>query len=317
MNGVIDLGEHRGLSVITLGVAAGPAIRGPENGMATAIVVDDAFYLVDFGIGCTRAAAEAGLVGDALRAGFITHLHSDHVAELPGYLLFNWGAPVQGIQRPIMIYGPASDRADADGPLAGTRDLVSGLLSAYSYDIDIRQVDEGRPPFTELLTVEELAPGDEAFDVYRDDRVRVRAVRVDHPPIEQAFAFRFDTDYGSVTLSGDTAFCQRLADLAQGSDLLVHEAVNLGYYEELGFAGAFLDHQRNSHSHPRDAGRIAQSAGVHHLILSHFAGRADTSWWRDMAAETFTGDISVASSGDVFTTAAASARHKGTLITGS
>ena len=42
------------VELITLGTAAGPAIRGPENGISSALVVGDAFYMVDFGLGCSR-----------------------------------------------------------------------------------------------------------------------------------------------------------------------------------------------------------------------------------------------------------------------
>ncbi|MET3721185.1 MULTISPECIES: MBL fold metallo-hydrolase [unclassified Arthrobacter] len=69
------------VELITLGTAAGPAIRGPENGISSALVVGDAFYMVDFGLGCSRAAHEAGLRGKDFKAGFVTHLHSDHVGE--------------------------------------------------------------------------------------------------------------------------------------------------------------------------------------------------------------------------------------------
>ena len=48
------------VELITLGTAAGPAIRGPENGISSALVVGDAFYMIDFGLGCTRAAHQAG-----------------------------------------------------------------------------------------------------------------------------------------------------------------------------------------------------------------------------------------------------------------
>jgi hypothetical protein len=43
------------------------------------------------------------------------------------------------------------------------------------------------------------SPDMEPFQVFEDDRVRVSAILVDHFPIWPAFAFRFDTDEGSVT----------------------------------------------------------------------------------------------------------------------
>lgn len=296
------------VELITLGTAAGPAIRGPENGISSALVVGDAFYMVDFGMGCSRAAHEAGLRGKDFAAGFVTHLHSDHVVELPGFLLWNWGAPVDGFTAPVSILGPGKDATRPDGAaLSGTSELVSHVLQAFSYDIDIRVHDEARPDPAALLRTVDLdtpAEGSPAaalpFDVYEDDRVKVTGILVEHPPVRPALAFRFDTDAGSVVFSGDTAECDALAVLAAGADVLVHEAVNLDFYAGKGFAPEFLNHQQISHTPPEGAGRVATAAGVGRLVLSHLAGRAKPEWWRTRAASTFDGPVNVAVSGQRF-----------------
>src|SRR5699024_7216375 len=72
-----------------------------------------------------------------------------------------------------------------------------------------------------------VAPDMEPFVVFEDNRVTVRATLVSHHPTAPAFGFRFDTEAGSVTISGDTAPCQNLVRLAQGTDLLLHEAIDL------------------------------------------------------------------------------------------
>ncbi|MCG2623186.1 MBL fold metallo-hydrolase [Arthrobacter sp. I2-34] len=301
------------VELITLGTAAGPAIRGPENGISSALVVDGAFYMVDFGLGCTRAAHQAGLRGKDLAAGFVTHLHSDHVVELPGFLLWNWGSPVDGFTAPVSILGPGRDETHPAGDsLAGTSELVAHALKAYSYDIDIRVHDEARPDLASLLRTVDLATpahgsADAArpFDVYEDSRVKVTGILVEHPPVRPALAFRFDTDAGSVVFSGDTAECASLAVLASGADVLVHEAVNLDFYAGKGFAPAFLNHQQISHTTPEGAGRVAAAAGVGRLVLSHLAGRAEPEWWSSRACAYFDGPVDVAASGQRFAVGAA------------
>ena len=113
--------------------------------------------------------------------------------------------------------------------------MVEHSLDAYSYDTDIRVTDEARP----VLAGARPCPRDRGagtpaawstFDVYEDELVKVTAVLVKHPPIFPALAFRFDTAYGSVTFSGDTAECEALAVLARDTDILVHEAVNLDFF---------------------------------------------------------------------------------------
>jgi ribonuclease BN (tRNA processing enzyme) len=294
--------------LITLGTAAGPAIRGPENGIASAVAVGDSFYMVDFGLGCVRAAHHAGLRGRDFVAGFVTHLHSDHVVELPGFLLWNWGAPVDGFTREVQILGPGRDETHPNGSrLAGTRDMVEHTLQAFSYDVDIRVTDEARPDLGRLVKTTEIrtpahgsADVGEPFAVYEDELVRVTAVLVDHPPVRPALAFRFDTAAGSITFSGDTAECPALARLAKGTDILVHEAVNLEFFAERGFDPTFLNHQSESHTSPEGAGRIAAKAGAKRLVLSHLAGVATSEEWSRRARSTFPGPVDVARSGDRF-----------------
>ena len=68
---------------------------------------------------------------------------------------------------------------------------------------------------------------------------------MEHPPVRPALAFRFETDAGSVVFSGDTAECEAMALLAEGADVLVHEAVNLDFYADKGFAPEFLATSRS------------------------------------------------------------------------
>lgn len=292
-----------GMHVVTLGVAAGPAIRSASPGIATAVVVDGEFYLVDFGLGVTRAAHAAGLRGRRWRAGFVTHLHSDHVVEIPGFLLWNWGKPVDGFETPIPILGPT-----------GTHDMVRSVLDAYRYDIGIRISDEARPDLAALVQARDIplppavtaqadghtTPAMEPFEIYRDELITVTAILVAHPPVFPAFAFRIESKYGSVAFSGDTAECANMVTLATGADLLVHEAVNLDFYRRHDFAPEFLNHQEQSHTTPAGVGRVAAAAGVPHVVLSHLAGVAtDEEWSCDVRRE-FAGEVTVAHPGDVF-----------------
>jgi ribonuclease BN (tRNA processing enzyme) len=80
-----------GTHLVTLGTAAGPAVRSERRGYSTALVVDGDLYLVDCGLGMVRQAIEAQLPRHRLRLVLLTHLHSDHIVELPGLMLFNWG----------------------------------------------------------------------------------------------------------------------------------------------------------------------------------------------------------------------------------
>ena len=83
-------------------------------------------------------------------------------------------------------------------------------------------VDEGRlDPRTLLWPTELERPG----VVHEDDKVRVTAAPMNHPPVEPAFAFRFDVAGRSIVASGDTTVDGRLIALARDADVLPPEAV--------------------------------------------------------------------------------------------
>ena len=75
--------------VVLLGTGS-PAADPDRSGPATAIVVNDTPYLVDFGPGVVRrakaAVVERGITAlepTNIRVAFATHLHSDHTVGYP------------------------------------------------------------------------------------------------------------------------------------------------------------------------------------------------------------------------------------------
>lgn len=320
--------------VVTLGTAGGPrfwgagAQQGHRCGISTAVVVGDAVYLVDCGRASASQFAAAGLNPKQLRSIFLTHLHSDHTVDLSGFLLFGW--MMAGRQdNPVKVIGPG-DRGMLppvnpnasgtvlpqfpDSPTAGTVKMVEHLFRAYSTDITDRMLDSLRPsPYTvfqpediEVPVGTGFHPNDnptpddvEPFVIYRDDLVTVSATLVAHPPIAPAFAFRFDTAAGSVTISGDTAPCDNLVRLATDTDLLLHEAIDMDWaaaaYSDVSAATreATLEHHRKSHTTPEQAGQIAAAAGAHRLALHHLVpGNADPEVW-EQAGRHYDGPLQI------------------------
>ena len=111
--------------------------------------------------------------------------------------------------------------------------------------------------------------------VFRDERVTVSAARVDHPPIRESYAYRFDTADRSIVISGDTAPSENLVRLARGADVLVHEVLlrsPSGVAEWLALPPdhPLVRHVVQSHTSYTEVGRVARDAGVTTLVLSHF-----------------------------------------------
>jgi len=140
----------------------------------------------------------------------------------------------------------------------------------------MRTADEGRPPLAGLISPHEIT-GDGV--VLEDDRVRVTAALVDHPPVEPAFAFRFDCADRSIVFSGDTRPCENLVRLAAGSDVLVHEVMHVPSIDRIAFAESnartLRAHILASHTSSDDVGAVATAAGVKTLVLTHFVPGGD------------------------------------------
>ncbi|QNK03709.1 MBL fold metallo-hydrolase [Dyella telluris] len=270
--------------LILLGTAGGPTPKADRAAPASAIVVDGVTYVIDCGNGVARQMVKAGLDLGSIRDVFITHQHSDHTADYGNLLWLAWSGP---LHTPVDTWGPP--------PLA---EMTRLFLAMNDNDIRTRMADEGRPPLAPLIRPHELnGPG----LVMQDARVKVTAALVQHPPVEPAFAYRFDCPDRSIVFSGDTRPSENLVALARGADVLVHEVMYLPALDTLiatePNATRLREHLLASHTTTEQVGRIATEAGVKTLVLNHFVPGGNPpvpeETWRDAVAPHFKGRIIV------------------------
>lgn len=313
---------NRGAHLLLLGTAAGPVPMEGRTGMSSALIVDGRIYLIDLGHGAFDQFQKAGLSAAAVEAVFVTHLHSDHLADLFTLLWLRFGG-VNPLTHAVTFYGPGSAGAlpapssgqpvatlAPDNPTPGLADFVEKSIGASAYDINLRMRDENWPDIRNLYRVREIplpevgagpvgemAPVMDPFPVMADDRVTVSAILVAHPPVFPSYAFRFDTGHGSVTFSGDTTITPNMVTLARGSDILVHEAIDLEVVKAAGLTPEQLRHHENSHSDVTRIGpEVARPAGVRNLVLSHLAPgtkEIPDSQWKARASKHYNGRVHV------------------------
>ena len=271
-------------ALIVPGTAGGATPKPDRAAPASAVVVDGVIYVVDCGNGVARQMVQAKLDLGAIRHVFLTHQHSDHNADYGNLLWLAWAAR---LHTRVDTWGPP--------PLAAmTRDF----LRMNDVDIQIRIKDEGRPPLAPLIVPHELNKGGV---VLQDERVKVTAALVAHPPVVPAFAYRFDCPDRSIVFSGDTRPTPALIELARNADVLVHEVMYQPALEKLiasePNAARLREHLLASHTTTEQVGRVATEAGVKTLVLNHFVPGGDASLtdevWRDAVAPHFKGRLVV------------------------
>ncbi|HJP95268.1 MAG TPA: MBL fold metallo-hydrolase [Pyrinomonadaceae bacterium] len=281
----ITFGQPKSTRVILLGTKGGPRVgEAGRSNPSTLILINDVPYLVDCGYGTSKQLITAGVALNRLRYIFITHHHSDHNLEL-GALAYN--AWITGLPIRIDAYGPP-----------GLTQMYRDFFNYLKFDIDTRIEDEGRSDPRNLIAPHEF---DKPGTVLINDDVKVSSCRVRHPPIQQAYAYRFDAKDRSIVISGDTAYAPELAEFARNADVLVHEVMYLPGIEalvkRLPNAKRLREHLMAAHTLPEDVGRIAAQADVKTLVLSHFVPGDDASitdeQWAEGVRKHFKGRIVV------------------------
>ncbi|MDD1723812.1 MAG: MBL fold metallo-hydrolase [Methanospirillum sp.] len=216
-----------------------------------------------------------------------------------------------------------TDSADPDQitPTPGIRQMTNIIWQAYAQTINDITLDDGYPDFRSLIEVREIGgtgsgdiplpvsvpdpnngtcPAMDPFEVYQDDQVRVTATLVDHHQVYPSFAYRFDTDDGSVVFSGDTGpnTSGNLQKLADGADILVHEVIDKAWIEQkfgTPVPGSQMDalktHMLESHTANDLVGQVATECHVNTLVLNHIVPGNTPDAHLMEAKANFTGDL--------------------------
>ena len=236
--------------------------------------------LVDLGGGAFARWGATGARFEDLDLLALTHLHADHVADLPALLKSGYfssrsralpmagpsgGGDFPGLE--AFLDGLIGPRHGAFRYLAGYLDGSDGLVRLERYTLDAGR----RTP----------------MPVYESDGLEVTAIGVTHGSVP-ALAYRVDYDGRSIVFSGDqNGDDPQFADFARGADLLV---MAHAIPENAGRIAAML------HARPSEIAAIAEAAGVEHLLLSHIMGRSERMLAEslDIIAKGYTGSTGVA-----------------------
>ena len=269
-----------GMRVFMCGTAAPLPVRDRAQA-CVAILVDKRIYVVDAGMASHETAVLAPLALENLRAIFVTHYHSDHIADIPEFNLMSW---VAGRPQPLQLIGPG-----------GVETVVSGLNRAYALDNSYRTGHHGAdllPPELGRLEARAVEEG----VVLDEDGLVVTAFPVNHAPVAPALGYRFDYGGRSVVVTGDTVVADGLETAARDVDLLLSDGLSTPIVQAMETAARasgqdrrakiFLDIQ-DYHASVRSMIEMAERVnvgqlGFYHLVPAPQNSLMERIWRRDL-----------------------------------
>jgi ribonuclease Z len=287
------------LDLVFLGTSASAPTAGRAP-MALLVRRGGERLLFDCAEGTQRQLMRSTVGLPDLEEIFLTHFHADHYLGLPGMLKT---FALRQRELPLTIYGPP-----------GLRELFGALRRVFgrlSYEVELVEVRPGetldRDGYRILVfpvhhgvsaagyaLVEETRPG--RFDTDTADALgipvgpaRGALQRGESVTLEDGRVVTPDEVLGDprrgrrIVIPGDTAPVETVRVLAEGADVLVHEAT-FGE-EERGRAADTL------HSTARQAAEVARDAGVRLLALTHVSTRYFGPELAREAAEVFAATV--------------------------
>ncbi len=206
--------------------------------------------LVDAGGGAYARFGASGASLEDLSLIAISHLHPDHVSDLPA--LF-WSIDQNRKTPPLPISGPSGNELVPDvqtflnlllDQKSGAFRVLGGMVGGSGRGVPLE------------VTVTDVKKGEPSM-VFNRQGVTVTAIGIPHGDIP-ALAYRVQTQNKSIVFSTDqNGTNATFVDFARGADVLVmHMAIAAGATSPL-------------HAAPAVVGRIAQDAHVGRLVVSH------------------------------------------------
>lgn len=256
----------------------------PAPGRAQACIeveTRDHLYIVDAGSGSAATAQLSGIPLDKMRGILLTHYHSDHISDIGDFNLNSW---IAGRPAPLQIIGPE-----------GVDRIVEGLNITYELDRGYRVAHHGAELLNPELGVMQSRTIGEGI-IVDEDGLRITAFEVSHPPIDPAFGYRLDYGGRSVVISGDSLVTDKIVNIADGADVVLHDAMALQLVQgaEAMSRGAgntriaaVLRDIQDYHATTADLARLAAEATIGQLALYHLVPAPRNA----MAIAAFNGDL--------------------------
>lgn len=254
---------HDQLKVVLLGTGSPRAFYGRAK-PSVAVLAGSKAFLVDCGGAVVDQLIKAGIMPQRISDVFFTHHHYDHNSGFFDLFITSWrthiipGRVFEGRTGPMNVYGPETTKA-----------IIQKMRESFEFDVKLRvnfNLSSSKGQDIQYVECNEGV-------VYEEGGVKITAFEVDHRPVYPAVAYKFEYKGKSVVISGDTVPVENMVKHSRNVDLLVHEAYNKEWLEQLieehpAYKLA-LANPAKYHTTTLQVAEIAREANVKHLVLTH------------------------------------------------
>lgn len=243
--------KNQNINICVLGTAKAVPDKDHEN---THLIIEagDKMILVDCAGNPVVRLDQAGINPLSITDLILTHFHPDHISGMPLLLMDLW---LMGRKETLNIFG-----------LEDVINRSEKMMELY----DWRDWGSFYPVVFHPL------PSSEMVTLMDNGLVKVVASPLCH--MVPSIGIRVEFQNGAICYSSDTAPCDALVRLAQGVDVLIHEATGEG----------------SGHSSPEQAAEMALRAGAKKLVLIHYPPNVDHDEWVGKAKKHFPGEVMIA-----------------------
>lgn len=272
------------MQITFLGTSSGVPTRSRNvSSVALRLPQRAEVWLFDCGEGTQHQLLRSDVKISQIRRIFITHLHGDHIFGLMGLLasyglagnptrIDIYGPPglneyLQACQRysythfsyPLKVHTVRTGAVYEDEEFIVSCGPLKHRITAFGY----RVTEKDRPGRfnVEKAAALGITPGPLYGKLKRGEQIALPDGRQIHgadlcgePEVGRKFVY-----------CTDTVYCEDAVELAQGADVLIHEATFAHQDAQLAF--------ERLHSTSTMAAQVALGAGVKQLILTHFSPR--------------------------------------------
>ena len=132
--------------IILLGVKGGPRLETDCPNLTSHLLeVEGRYYIIDCGLGVSRAIVKENYRLCDLHTIFITHHHSDHLLELGPLVYTAWNS---NLSDDVFIYGPKQ-----------TKSYFNFFFQAMGVDLDLRVSVESAKDIRTMVKIKEYQEG--------------------------------------------------------------------------------------------------------------------------------------------------------------